>query len=52
MERADERIAILTDGLVSQDIAVCHYIYEKAKAAGRGIMLPAAHLSQAEGKGP
>ena len=41
-ERPDERIAILTDGLVSQDIAVCHHIYQKAKAAGRGIMLPAA----------
>jgi ornithine cyclodeaminase len=41
-ERADERIAILTDGLVSQDIAICHHIYEQAKATGRGIMLPAA----------
>ncbi len=51
-ERADERIAILTDGLVSQDIAVCHHIYEKAKVAGRGIMLPAADAMTGEGKRP
>ena len=44
-ERADERIAILTDGLVSQDVAICHYVYEQAKSAGRGIMLPTAEAS-------
>lgn len=41
-ERADERILILTDGLVSQDIAVAHFIYRNALDAGRGIWLPAA----------
>ena len=51
-ERTDERIAILTDGLVSQDIAICHHIYEKAKAAGRGIMLPAADASPEQGSRP
>ncbi len=51
-ERPDERIAILTDGLVSQDIAICHYIYEQAKATGRGIMLPAADANLGEENGP
>ena len=41
-ERADERILIHTTGLVSQDVALCHYIYLQAKAKGLGIMLPAA----------
>lgn len=36
----DERILIHTTGLVSQDIAICDYIYEKAKAKGVGISLP------------
>ncbi len=49
-EHADERIAILTDGLVSQDIAICHHIYEKAKATGRGIMLPAADVPSKKAK--
>jgi ornithine cyclodeaminase len=39
-ENDDERILIHTTGLVSQDIAVCHHIYEKAKEQGRGIVLP------------
>jgi ornithine cyclodeaminase len=37
-----ERILIHTTGLVSQDIALCHAIYERAKAQGRYITLPAA----------
>jgi ornithine cyclodeaminase len=41
-ENDSERILIHTAGLVSQDIAVCNFIYEKAKAEGRGILLPAA----------
>jgi ornithine cyclodeaminase len=41
-EHADERILIHTQGLVSQDVAICHYIFEKARAAGRVITLPAA----------
>ena len=39
-ERADERILVHTTGLVSQDIAIAHYIYQQAKAQGRGIHLP------------
>lgn len=39
-ERDDERILIHTTGLVSQDIAICHFVYEKAKATGAGIILP------------
>lgn len=42
-ENADERILIHTTGLVSQDIAVCHHIYEKAIERGRGIVLPPTH---------
>lgn len=41
-EGDDERILIHTTGLVSQDIAVCHHIYQQAKKAGRGIRLPPA----------
>jgi ornithine cyclodeaminase len=37
-----ERILIHTAGLVSQDVAVCNFIFEKAKAEGRGSLLPAA----------
>ena len=39
-ERDEERILLHTTGLVSQDIAVCHHIYEKAKRNGAGIRLP------------
>lgn len=39
-EHDDERILIHTTGLVSQDVAVCHYVYEKAREQGRGIVLP------------
>jgi ornithine cyclodeaminase len=41
-ERADERILIHTTGLVTQDVAICHYLYQQAKAKGLGITLPAA----------
>jgi alanine dehydrogenase len=41
-ERDDERILIHTTGLVSQDVAICHWIYEQAKAARMGVALPAA----------
>jgi ornithine cyclodeaminase/alanine dehydrogenase-like protein (mu-crystallin family) len=41
-ESEDERILVHTTGLVSQDIAVCHHIYEQAKKTGRGIRLPAS----------
>lgn len=40
-ERADERILIHTTGLVAHDIAMCHYVYDKAAKLGRGIRLPA-----------
>ena len=42
-EHPDERIAILTDGLVSQDVAIAHFVYERARSAGRGLRLPTAH---------
>ncbi len=38
----DERILIHTTGLVSQDIALAHFIYKAALESGRGIRLPAA----------
>jgi ornithine cyclodeaminase len=39
-ERDDERILIHTTGLVSQDVAICHYVYEKARNRDLGIVLP------------
>jgi alanine dehydrogenase len=44
-ERAEERILVHTTGLASQDIAICHYIFEQAKAKGLGITLPAARAA-------
>ena len=41
-ENDQERILIHTTGLVSQDVAVCNFIYEQAKAKKMGIVLPAA----------
>jgi len=41
-ERADERILIHTTGLVSQDVALAHFLYERALAKGLGVWLPAA----------
>ncbi len=41
-ERAEERILVHTTGLASQDIVICHYIFEQAKGQGLGITLPAA----------
>ncbi len=38
--RANERILVHTTGLVSQDIAIAHHIYQQAKTRGRGIRLP------------
>ena len=35
-----ERILIHTTGLVSQDIAMCHFVYQKDKEKGVGIRLP------------
>jgi alanine dehydrogenase len=40
--RDDERILIHTTGLVSQDVALAHFLYRKALADGCGIWLPAA----------
>jgi ornithine cyclodeaminase len=42
-ERADERILIHTTGLVSQDVALAHFLYRRALEKGLGIWLPAAH---------
>jgi len=39
-ERDDERILIHTTGIVSQDIAIAHFIYQRALEQGRGIRLP------------
>ena len=36
-----ERNLIHTTGLVAHDIAMCHYVYEKASKKGLGIRLPA-----------
>jgi ornithine cyclodeaminase len=42
-ERDDERILIHTTGLVSQDVALAHFLYERALEKGLGIWLPGAH---------
>lgn len=39
-ESDTERNLIHTTGLVAHDIAICHYVYEKAQKSGRGIRLP------------
>jgi ornithine cyclodeaminase len=43
-ERDHERILIHTTGLVSQDVALAHFIYRRALEQGRGIWLPAADM--------
>jgi ornithine cyclodeaminase/alanine dehydrogenase-like protein (mu-crystallin family) len=42
-ERPEERILIHTTGLVSQDVALAHFLYRRALEKGLGIWLPAAH---------
>jgi alanine dehydrogenase len=42
-ERDDERILIHTTGLVSQDVALAHFLYRNALDKGLGLWLPAAH---------
>ena len=42
-ERDDERILIHTTGLVSQDVALAHFLYERALEKGLGMWLPSAH---------
>ncbi len=42
-ESDDERILIHTTGLVSQDVALAHFLYRKALERGLGLWLPAAH---------
>jgi alanine dehydrogenase len=42
-EREDERILIHTTGLVSQDVALAHFLYRHALDKGVGIWLPTAH---------
>jgi ornithine cyclodeaminase/alanine dehydrogenase-like protein (mu-crystallin family) len=39
-ESATERNLIHTTGLVAHDIAMCHYVYEKAVEKGVGVRLP------------
>ena len=43
-ERDDERVLVHTTGIVSQDIALAHFVYAKARAKGMGTWLPAAHM--------
>ncbi len=43
-ERADERILIHTTGLVSQDVALAHFMYRRALEQGRGVWLPSADM--------
>jgi len=42
-QRDDERILIHTTGLVSQDVALAHFLYRQARDKGLGIWLPTAH---------
>jgi len=42
-ERDDERILVHTTGLVSQDVALAHFLYRHALEKGLGIWLPTAH---------
>jgi ornithine cyclodeaminase/alanine dehydrogenase-like protein (mu-crystallin family) len=42
-QRDDERILIHTTGLVSQDVALAHFLYRHARDKGLGIWLPTAH---------
>jgi len=51
-ERADERILIHTTGLVSQDVALAHFLYARARAEGMGIWLPAAQAAAEQPRGP
>ena len=39
-ENDTERNLIHTTGLVAHDIAMCHYVYEKALEKGVGMRLP------------
>ncbi len=41
-ERDDERILVHTTGLVSQDVALAYFIYQRAVEEGGGIWLPTA----------
>ena len=41
-ERDDERILIHTCGLVSQDVALAHFLYRNALGKGLGLWLPRA----------
>jgi ornithine cyclodeaminase len=44
-ERDDERILIHTTGLVSQDVALAHFLYERALKKGVGMWLPTAQAA-------
>jgi alanine dehydrogenase len=41
-ERDDERILVHTTGLVSQDVALAHFLYRSARERGLGLWLPRA----------
>jgi ornithine cyclodeaminase len=46
-ERPDERILIHTTGLVSQDVALAHFLYKRALEKGVGMWLPVAQARDA-----
>ena len=50
-ERDDERILVHTTGMVSHDIGIAWWIYQKAKAQGLGVELPTALAQQVFGPG-
>ncbi|MSQ21533.1 MAG: hypothetical protein EXR39_18840 [Betaproteobacteria bacterium] len=41
-KRGDDRILVHTTGLVSQDVAIAWWLYQRARAASLGVSLPAA----------
>ena len=44
-ESERESVLIHTTGLVSQDVAIAHWIYQRAREEGGGTRLPVAHAS-------
>lgn len=43
-----ESVLIHTTGLVSQDVAIANFIYQRARAGGGGVPLPLAHVPTAD----
>ncbi len=51
-EHEDERVLIHTAGLVSQDIAICHFVYRKALEADAGTHLPLPYSTPGKDRTP